>query len=235
MYAMSEAGPGETARVQVVFASKSGLARDAIANTFHFHAPTLSDAVVGEIANALHTFYAVSPETGVKPISEWLSSHIDTSVPALVKCYDLGDPVLHDAEGHVTQSRPLHEGSFSLPANTQAVGPLPNEVAITLSYWADRNVKRHRGRIYIGTLDRQAMTAGGDTAETRVNAACHFSIASAASVLAQTTTASGARWGVFSTTDNLLRYPIGGGWVDDAFDTVRKRGLRPSYRRTFAG
>jgi len=39
-------------------------------------------------------------------------------------------------------------------------------------------------------------------------------------------------WVVYSTVDNAM-YPVDNGWVDNSWDTQRRRGVKPTARYTF--
>lgn len=229
---MPEAATDQVVRASVVLPGTSGLARDDVVNTFHFWCSVISEGNLNSIRNMLQRFYTTTVAGGAGGISTYFSTAIARDRPALVKCYDLGDPVLHDAQGKVTQMRPLHQSSFNLSGATPALGSLPSEVAVTLSYWADRNAKRHRGRIFLGPWDRSAMGAA-ELGDSRVNASVQALIVGKASELALDATSEGIRWGLYSPTDDVIRYPIGGGWCDNAWDTIRKRGLKPTGRASW--
>jgi hypothetical protein len=219
-------------RAMVVLPGKSGLARDDVVNTFHFWCSVLDESNLSAIRAKLQKFYTTTAAGGAGGISAYFSPAIDTGRPALVKCYDLGDPVLHDAEGKVTQMRPLHQATFNLSAQSPALGALPSEVAATLSYYAGQNQKRMRGRIFLGPFDQSARGAP-ELGDSRISATLQTLVVAKASELALDATNEGVRWGLFSTTDSVVRYPITGGWMDNAWDTIRKRGLKPTSRLTF--
>jgi hypothetical protein len=106
---------------------------------------------------------------------------------------------------------------------------LPNEVCITVSYFAQRSLPRQRGRIYVGPLNGSAMEdTGGDA---RVTPQCRSDLAAAFKRLGAFEDA--LAWAVFSRKDNEARGPIGGGWVDNAFDTQRRRGRDASVRTSW--
>lgn len=217
---MPTANAGQTARVMVVFPNVSGLARDQFVNTFHFYAPTLDEGLVGWLRDKVADFYNTNHGTNIQP-GAVMSGFVDRAKPVEVKCYDLGD----------ARPRPPHTASFDLVAPV-GQGYLPNETAITVSYYADRNIPRHRGRIFFGPLDRYCLATGvgdvlvNDNVRQGLNAAL-------ADLALQVHGGTGAVLGIWSEMDQVLRYPLGGGWVDNAFDTVRKRGARATQRTSW--
>lgn len=101
---------------------------------------------------------------------------------------------------------------------------MPREVALCLSYYAERNLPRNRGRLYLGPWDSDQERPS----TTKIN-----------SVLAlkdQLADAGGVdwQWCVFSATtpggfDDQFKQ-VSAGWVDNEWDTVRSRGLKATLR-----
>jgi hypothetical protein len=115
------------------------------------------------------------------------------------------------------------------------VAGLPTEVAVCLSFYAGRNLPRSRGRIYIGPLNVASSTSG----EGRPTPQLIDSIADRASNVARTT--ENVTW-VMVTKGGfpIQKEPAGAkvitaGWVDDAYDTQRRRGLAPLVRKPWSG
>jgi hypothetical protein len=202
----------------VVFQDVSGLPRDQFVNTFHFRSDTLDEGVVAKIRDKLVRFYNTG-HTPYNAVCSYISTVVDRNQPVKVKCYDLGD----------AKPRPVQEGAFTL-GGSAATGILPNEVALTLSYYHHRNLKRERGRIYIGPLDYSVM-AGGSADRPVKDDAANAVVAAAAELALDV--ADGIAWGVFSDVEQTLRYPIGHAWCDNALDTIRKRGTKASSRKRF--
>jgi hypothetical protein len=231
---MPDAAAGEVTRVQVVLPSATGLPKDDVVNTFHFRCATITDEARDQIRDLIRDFYNV-PGNGVSmPIGAFISTSIDRTKPVKVKCYDLSDPIVRNAEGKVIQARPVHETSFPNVFGSNGSGKLPDEVAVTLSYYSERNIPRRRGRIFLGPLDRSALATDTFAGDTRVTTDLVNTIKAAAYRLAGQVQFPNVQWGVFSTTDNTLKYPVTAGWVDNAFDTVRKRGVKANLRGSWA-
>lgn len=118
---------------------------------------------------------------------------------------------------------PFFEGTFNLAANPSGT-ELPNENAICLSFQGARSAglpqARRRGRVYLGPWGTTANTAG------RPTAALVTQIATAATTL-QTAAAAVATAGGLAVWSTVDQAPVivDDGWIDNAWDTQRRRGL----------
>jgi hypothetical protein len=127
---------------------------------------------------------------------------------------------------------------ITLTMDPIAVGTsgMPEEVAICLSYYATpasgESPARRRGRIFIGPLSQTAFDSSSVGTFSTPDPTARAAIASAAAVLADQSEAF--QWAVYSPTDQIARQIIGG-WVDNAFDTQRRRGRRATTRNTWIG
>lgn len=200
-------------RCTVTFAIDSGIPEDRPVNTWAFTAVDKSTPVSDEITDDLIAFYnAVSGAF----------SGIYAQNGHVIKFYDLADP----------QPRaPYYERTFNLTSNpTQS--PLPSELAICVSFQGNRvsgqDQKRRRGRVYLGPLATGQNDNGRPlgTTLTAINAA-------ADDLLTASNGSANYAWCVYSRTDDAM-VVVTNGWVDDAFDVQRRRGLAPTTRRTFA-
>jgi hypothetical protein len=131
------------------------------------------------------------------------------------KLYDLDD----------AKPRPV-QAQATLNTGAAGTAGTPREVALCLSFYAERNLPRQRGRIYVPSF-----LAGGAigvrpsaTQQTRL-----LDLADALSGIG----GSNVDWCVFSRTDNVHR-KVTQAYVDDEWDTVRSRGLRPTSRASRA-
>ena len=125
---------------------------------------------------------------------------------------------------------PIYEEVWTLPSlNSNA--QLPSEVAICLSMQGTRvsgiAQARRRGRVFIGTIASATMTNGRPNAATRttlVNAVNALKdgllLASLPAVLC-----------IWSKRDTQA-VTVNNVWVDDAYDTQRRRGPRATVRTT---
>lgn len=118
-------------------------------------------------------------------------------------------------------------------ATAPAGTPLPSECAIVLSFQGLRipgtPQARRRGRIYIGPLVSTANNAGRPATAAATNPTV-AAVTFAADI--QAIDAS-YRWAVWSAL-NGSAVPVANGWVDDAFDTQRSRGVQTTSRITFS-
>lgn len=102
---------------------------------------------------------------------------------------------------------------------------MPREVALCLSFYGSQNTARKRGRIYLCLAASSQATFSLRPAEGTRNAAL---------ALAQAIAGVGGTdvdWSVYSPTagaDEAVQVA----YVDDEWDTIRSRGLRPTARST---
>jgi hypothetical protein len=203
------------ALAQVVMQGTSNLPEDVYVNTFHFRTAgaDVTTADADAIQTALLNFYVVIHAPGTSPLCNEISDTVSRGATATkTKVYDLGDP---------TPRLPVKTYAWQMGPGIGSVG-LPNEVAICLSYSADvasgENPRRRRGRLYIGPLASTHISGvGGDVipSATMVNA-----LLGAGKALKDDATVD---WCVYSRADDTL-YTITHGFVDNAFDTQRRRG-----------
>lgn len=138
------------------------------------------------------------------------------------KSYDMNDP---------EPRAPVLEASSTInPDNTNT---LPAEVAMVLSFQAVKvsgsPQARRRGRIYLPFLKSSLNGADGRPTATIITA-----MATAADTLVTASKASTTwKWVVYSPTDNAGR-PVTDGWVDNEWDTQRRRGRVRTSRTLFS-
>jgi hypothetical protein len=230
------------AQAVVVIPAISGIARDAVVNTFNFALDAYADmtAVDTALGPDVVDFYTHT-NTSYK-VGEYLGYSRDrTADVCLVKWYDL--------DGHLDGSphgSPAITRTFSLPAPNSAIGGImPTEVCAVLSvhsaYGSDpefsgatRPRARDRGRVYVGPLVPAAMGLVTTILDTELTTSFRtdLTVAAARLITASTGHAVDAEWAVWSRTRAALT-AITGGWVDNAPDTQRRRGSRPTVRTTF--
>lgn len=219
-----------TVRVQWIWKHRSGLDKDHVTNTFHFvTADAAPDAGEGaEILDQLARFWTVATPSG-SALYPFLSREL--SGVYQVKMYDLGQPEprapFYTAEDNV--------GAFS------GTPDLPGEVAAVLTYHGAPKsgvpFRRRRGRIFIGPLDGTAMTTAANT-PPRVSSSFIQTVNEAAERLAEETEELDVvGWVVHSQYATAGDAGLGdgnsavvGGWVDNAFDTVRSRGVQATAK-----
>ena len=215
-------------RVQCNIPNDTLLPEDDAINTWHFltvGAATPADAADDALI-ALGVFYAAA--------DTYLSG--GTATPMRYKVYDL-----ENDEPRV----PILEATQTLTPSASI--NMPNEVACCISYRGEflsgANPARRRGRIFIGPLNNSGGTSA--TGDFRPSSTLRTGLANAASDIIVAGQTADARWVVFSPT--LAGAPpwsaatleaascdVTAGYIDDAFDTVRSRGLRPTTRTVFS-
>lgn len=127
---------------------------------------------------------------------------------------------------------PYFESTFNL-ATAPSGSALPSECAIALSFQGARVAgfpqSRRRGRLYLGPWGATANVSG------RPLAALMTQIANAALTLKATADSIGSLggWAVWSTVDQAA-VRVDNGWIDNAWDTQRRRGLSYTSRTLFA-
>lgn len=218
-------------RAQVTIPMVSNIPADAVVNTFYFDQddngilPDPSESY-SSVMSKLTTFYQAIDGV-VYPAT--------VGSTATVRIYDMRDP-----EPRVVR----HTATIALTPS--AGGSYPGEVAICLSFAATPTsgtpAARLRGRVYLGPV---TTTAGATEANhVMVASATRTAIANAASALATPTDPGGdpvssLSWAIYSPTldsvgsiDDAFN-DVQSGWIDNAFDTQRRRGTKATARTTW--
>lgn len=220
----------------------SGMPEDVFVNTFKFRwdGPTAPSAgELAELADLLEEFYNVDTPTGTI-VAQLLSYEISRAASATsIKIYtadDLGDLL----------GSPSYTRQFTLGAAAGGYQSLPAEVAVVASLYADmtdipqesgatRPAARRRGRSYMGPFTTNVLAAAADA--TTVQRPDAETIATLLDAFERLGNASqdimslnaGLFMSVYSPSDQALR-TVKTIHVDNAFDTVRKRGPDASAR-----
>jgi len=216
-----------TIRVMFVGQGASLLPEDRFINVFHFHDPTVGDTAAAMLAacNILESFYT-APTAGGNSLSQFMSPYVSRA--AKFVCYDLLAPM----------PRVPFEVPVTLDAATGA--GMPEEVAVCLSITGVPPITpRRRGRIYFGPITDAAtsvdMATTTSPSRPSQDSAVH---------LLQTLTAAGKRlmddghviglpWCIRSTVPSENFVQVADGYVDNAWDTQRRRGPEPTGRLHF--
>jgi hypothetical protein len=212
-------------RVQFVLPGRSGLPEDRYITTWAFRTldnlpPT--EAQLSTAAGLVSDFFTAVSAGQVSPVASLLGIQVDKP-NCEARCYRLGDA-------------PPRE-PFVFPKNLGAVGTsgLPSEVAICASFYATRNMPRRRGRVYIGPLSSNGNVINdqGDVPRPRPASIAVNAISLSSKRLQAAAAAAQLPWGIVSQTDLVMR-DVTNGWVDDAFDTQRRRGEESQSRISWA-
>lgn len=211
-------------RVQSAIPFQTNIPKDVTQNTWHFLVTgSIDDALMTAVHTALTDFYNV--------VDQYMPGN-NLVTTRTAKFYDLGQPA------------PRAPLATKTSVHTYSAQPaLPEEVAIVLSFQGDplsgANQKRRRGRVYLGPFSQTVCTTL--LGRTRVDTAVRTALIAAAQTLHNTSlAATGWKWCVYSRTSaneggssESWAVPVAQGWIDDAFDTQRRRGPAPSTRSTF--
>lgn len=201
------------------FQGTSQLPEDRFVNTWHFYnTNTLPPTDFDNVRDMLRDFWTVA-STG-SPLVNYLTNTQITST-CTVKAYNYDD---------TPPRAPVYESSFTL-TGLGAGSPLPTEMAVCLSYQAAKESGlpqgRRRNRIYLGPFNTSANDTGGRPASAlrtaMIRAITDLEAAAQASVSWD--------WVVYSPT-NADQYVVNDAWVDNAWDTQRRRGLQPTSRNS---
>lgn len=222
-------------RCQVNLAAVSGVRDEDVVNTFAFAVAESSGTLLtplSVIASQLETFY------------DSIGDRIQATVSrggTTVKMYDL-----RQARPQV----PVYDAALGFGTAAGTGESMPSEVALCVSFQGAREAgkpqRRRRGRVYIGPIINS-----GTSTHTRPDSVILADVLAAAQVLIDASQASATwKWCVFSPTTAGGFYLPGGsgppffggdafvtitdGWVDNAWDTQRRRGIKPTTRSTFA-
>jgi hypothetical protein len=215
------------AHAQVVLHSADGLPENYVVNNWHFltaGAVTAGDA--DEIITRLTAVYHDNHSPGLTHnIGEYLSPAIALSGHE-IKVYDTAD---------ASPRRPVKTGTFSL-ASRGASANIPEEVALCLSWQAAKvsgvPQARRRNRVYFGPLCSTALAAGGSPSfHPRPDATFMGTVLGIATYLMAQDGVNGVTWCTYSKADSL-GVQVNDAWVDDAWDTQRRRGTAATTRST---
>jgi hypothetical protein len=225
-------------RAQCYFQGLSGLPEDRFVNDIWFDSTSisLSDADADTFRDAWALFFN---DVITDTLADFMSDQIDRSADAcVINFYD-----------GLTPGPPEKIRTWTLNA-IGAVQSLPNEVAYCLSFAAStagvaetaanpspppatiRPASRRRGRIYLGPLNVGVL--GTESGDVKPHADFQARVGAGAGAFAGTLFLSSIPWVVYSKADDFFR-DVSQVWTDDAFDTQRRRGMKPSAKTYVIG
>lgn len=200
-------------RTQVQIQTADNTAANYATNTWHCSAPDLVELALWEAA--LLAFYTA--------VDGLFSNQVkQTGNNVYFKHYDLADP---------EPRAPVLEGPAAI--SPTALGGLPPEVALVMSFQAPKTSgvpqARRRNRIYL-----PFMTSNAGGSDGRPQASTLTTVVGAATTLlaASGPTSADWQWMVYSPTDDAIDL-VDNGWVDNEWDTQRRRGRKATTRSTF--
>jgi len=209
--------------------AKSGIARDAAQFDLYFRFATNPDGTdMTNLMDGVHDWWHSTGTTSTVALENYLSNELSNSASAIdIDTYSV--PTVRGVLGP-----PFSHATYGTP--TLGTSGLPEEVALCMSYSADlssvaergaggtRPRARRRGRVFIGPLSQAAAQQDTTTKRTKpATVALSAWTDNAKQFLATALLADGWTWCVFSPTLWEM-FDVTQVWVDDAFDTQRRRG-----------
>lgn len=218
-------------RAQCVIPLDSGVPEDSIVNTWYFDDDDDPVAAPGDtsgwIADQLQAFYQAI---------DGVLFPTTVATPMTIRLYDMAEP---------EPRQPVD--TWEIPLTPSASQPLPNEVALCLSFAAANESgvppARRRGRVFLGPVAESAVAV--INSQSRPVLAVRETVRDAAAALMSFTHPASPglhlKWSVFSPTTLASAggslasafNDVVSGWVDDAWDTQRRRGAVTTARVTF--
>jgi len=200
-----------TAQVRVT--RLSGTSEDDVTNTWWFDLTTPDSGGTTDVEAAMKSFY--------NAWSTSRSTHYAWNT-ATIKWYDQADP---------EPRAPFRSALFALTQPSGTSGATP-ELCMCLSFKGSLGsgliAARRRGRLYLGPLGMGAL----DAATGHLAAATITTTATAAGVLLAASGNTDWEWIIHSRTAGTTT-SVHEGWIDNAVDIQRRRGLTATTRTTF--
>ena len=205
--------------LQHAFQGKTFAAEDVYVNTWHLNTAVVPDAgMLLGAATAIQEFYNVVAPLATNAIVHYMSG-VALAPGASIKIYNLGD---------LRPRQPIFSTKYD-PTGGGAGLALPSEVACCLSFRgaivSGQVEARRKGRVYLGPLNTAACASDGIAQPQRVAPVFQNDVLKAAQKLSQDLLVFALHVAVFSTVDQI-GYPVVNYWIDNAFDTQRRRGER---------
>lgn len=221
---------------------RSGMPADDVVNGFTFTGPGVTSVVAAAAKVAVKAFWQDGGH-----LCDLLAPSISRAAKISFKSYELSstsgaapDVRIPAGFGHPFD---VSDEFFHTSGELSSVG-LPQQIALCLSYRTDygtsvehegagpRPAERKRGRIFLGPWNDSTSNnfSGPPDYQSAPNHLLSLAIGHAGQALLGA--APAAIFGVWSRKDNLVR-PVTQMWVDDRWDTQRRRDLLPDSRLAF--
>lgn len=200
----------------------SNIPEDVAVNTFHAElSDTSSQSILADWHASLSLFYTAATPPQTNALSTYISAYVNRGTSCTISHYRIGDP---------KPRAPVYVGSLTLGAASVNTS-LPFEVAVCGSFRAAPisgiPAGRLRNRIYLGPLTTGAMTSTASL-PSRPTTVLQGDLARAFAGLFARNTADFA-WCGYSGVAQLGWVPDIA-WVDNEFDTQRRRGQSSTSR-----
>lgn len=215
------------ALVRSVLTPTTGVPEDKVVNSWVLEYTQLGSPQT--LATAWERFWGEGAGVGSPGPQAYLSPLIQRAIGAS-NGPRLEVRALNVATGEVSADPEVIPFDLSQFPPVTGTVPLPNEVAACISFRAPGTpLGRRRGRMFIGPLNSGAISDG--TGVARLTPGLRQGLAEGFKRMADFLFPQGAYPCVWSRADGEA-YRITEAWADDAFDTQRRRGVKPLSRTT---
>lgn len=214
-------------RVNAVLPYLSGLPRDVAINTFHFSTPDTDPlAESSAIVEALTDFYNLNTSS-LNNLASYISEYVTRDTNECRFDFFVDDIPDQGLQGSAPWTL------VGSPPNST----LPLEVAVCSSFVGLNPggvpVRRRRGRVYIGPLTGDAIEFNPDGPPEPATELVGILVEATERLASDSGLASaGVEWQVWSRT-NSAGYTVVSGWVDNEFDTQRRREVDATVRTSW--
>lgn len=217
--------------------SPTGLPKDRFVNIWHFLDVTGAPAtdVAAMAFRKINDFFTTPGGSGPTPVGNFLERTLSDQMTLIG--YDFA----------AAKPRPELGTAVFVKGSAGSIG-MPEEVAVCLSYYTDRNVASKRGRLYIGPLNigaldgiansparpKAAMTSAMQDGGTRLIAIGPPAASSTfvTNTLSGAGSAAGTAWALYSPKLGTFA-AVEHGWIDDEWDGQSRRRVEASGRVLF--
>jgi hypothetical protein len=168
-------------------------------------------------------------------LSSFFAHNVDRTIPALAKVYQLSATSATDVDVHGVGTgfgSPIQTLPLTAYADPSTGIDLPEQVSVCLSFHghtgglsegggtSPRLAARHRGRVYIGPFHAGAIDIDPTTGSPVVKSSLLSVLKDQANLHLMPSTAP--TWAVWSRKNHAVD-PVIGGFIDNRFDTQRRR------------
>lgn len=200
----------------------TNIPEDVVTNTFHFsHSGTVGPSDFTALKNTVANFYETVWPSGSAgcQAAAWLNPS-----QTRIKIYNLDDPI---------PRVPVLDAITPISIRQETSGTAAPEVALCLSLKADPisgiNPRNQRGRLFLGGIGSSSITNGTASSFPKPDGVLIGNLILAAQGIITNQVTTGWSWNIYSPTVGLA-FPVTGGFVDNAFDTQRRRGNKATGR-----